>query len=50
MVCWVLGALLYGGTLIGGSPDNYVSVFYFFFRFGEIFKYVWFIGEFPGLF
>ena len=40
MVYRVLGALLRGSVLIGGSLNNYISVFYFFFRFKEIFKYV----------
>ena len=43
----VLGALLRGGALIGGSPDGYTFVFYFFFRFWEIFKHVWPIKELP---
>ena len=46
----VLGAFLRGGVLIGGPPDDYVFIFYFFFRFGEIFKYVWLIRGPPGPF
>ena len=35
---------------MGGSLNNYISVFYFFLCFGEIFKDVWPIGKPPGLF
>ena len=31
MVCWVLGAPLRGGALIGGSFNDFAFVFYFFF-------------------
>ena len=50
MVCRVFGALLRGGALMGGPPDGYAFVFYFFFRFGKIFKYVWPIEGPPGPF
>ena len=29
----VLGALLRGGALMGGPPNSYIFVFYFFFSF-----------------
>ena len=50
MVYWVLGAHLYGDALKGGPFKGYTFIFYFFFRFGEISKYVWPIGEPFGLF
>ena len=50
MVYRVLGAHLRGGASRGGPPKGYIFVFYFFFRFGEIFKYAWPIGEPLGLF
>ena len=50
MAYWVFGALLYGGALIGDPPDGYAFVFYFFFYFGKIFKYMWPIGGPPGPF
>ena len=40
MVYRVLGVYLCGGALMGGPPKGYAFVFYFFFCFGEIFKYV----------
>ena len=46
----VLGAPLRGGASIGGPPKGYIFVFYFSFRFGEIFKYIWPIKKPPGLF
>ena len=50
MARWVLGAFLRGGVLIRDLPNGYVFIFYFSFRFGEIFKYVWPIKGPPGPF
>ena len=45
-----LGAPLRSGALIGGPPNGYTFIFYFSFRFREISKYIWPIGEPPGRF
>ena len=50
MVYWVLSAHLRGDASIGGPFKGYIFIFYFFFRFREIFKYVWPIKEPLGLF
>ena len=50
MAYWVLGAPLRGGASMGGPPKGYISVFCFSFRFREISKYIWPIGEPLGLF
>ena len=50
MARWVLGALLRGGASIGGPLNDHVFDFYFFFRFREISKHIWPIGEPTGLF
>ena len=50
MARWVLGAPLRGGVSIGGPPNGYAFIFYFFFRFGKISKYAWPIKKPPALF
>ena len=46
----VLGAPLYNIASMGNPFNGYIFVFYFPFCFGEIFKYILPIKEFPGLF
>ena len=50
MVYRVLGAHLCGGASINGPLKGYAFVFYFFFYFRKISKYIWPIRELFGLF